>query len=52
MRKVLVVLLLGIGLAAAGAAIYWQRANTVMQAPGPHQQPLELVVKSGATVRG
>jgi UPF0755 protein len=23
-----------------------------MQAPGPHQQPLELVVKSGATVRG
>jgi UPF0755 protein len=52
MRKFLVVVVLAIGLAAAGAAIYWQRANAVMQAPGPHQQPLELVVKSGATVRG
>ena len=52
MRKLLAVLGLAIGLAAAGAAIYWQRANAVMQAPGPHQQPLELVVKSGATVRG
>ena len=52
MRKFLAVLVVAIGLAAAGAAIYWQRANAVMQAPGPHQQPLELVVKSGATVRG
>ena len=52
MRKFLGVLGLVIGLAAVGAAIYWQRANAVMQAPGPHQQPLELVVKSGATVRG
>jgi UPF0755 protein len=52
MRKLLAVLGVIIGLAAAGAAIYWQRANAVMQAPGPHQQPLELVVKSGATVRG
>ena len=52
MRKFLAVLVLAIGLAAAGATIYWQRANAVMQAPGPHQQPLELVVKSGATVRG
>ena len=39
MRKLLAVLGLAIGLAAAGAAIYWQRANAVMQAPGPHQQP-------------
>ena len=52
MRKFLGVLGLVISLAAVGAAIYWQRANAVMQAPGPHQQPLELVVKSGATVRG
>ena len=52
MRKFLAVLGLAVCLAAAGAAIYWQRANAVMQAPGPHQQPLELVVKSGATVRG
>ena len=52
MRKLLAVLGLAIGLAAAAAAIYWQRANAVMQAPGPHQQSLVLVVKSGATVRG
>ena len=52
MRKLLVILVLVAGLAAAGAAIYWQHANTVMQAPGPHHQPLTLVVKSGATVRG
>ena len=51
MRKVLVVLVLAIGLAAGGAAIYWQRANAAMQAPGPHQQALTLAVKSGATVR-
>ena len=51
MRKLLLVLGLMVSLAAAGAAIYWQRATTLMQAPGPHQQPLELVVKSGATVR-
>jgi UPF0755 protein len=51
MRKLLLVLALGVGLAAAAAAIYWQRANAIMRAPGPHQQPLELVVKSGATVR-
>ena len=52
MRKLLLILGLAIGLAAAAAAIYWQRANALMRAPGPHQQSLELVVKSGATVRG
>jgi UPF0755 protein len=52
MRKLLLILALTMVLAAAGAAIYWQRATARMQAPGPHQQPLELVVKSGATVRG
>ena len=52
MRKLLLVLFLLVGLAAAGAAIYWQHANAVMRAPGPHTQPIDLVVKSGATVRG
>lgn len=52
MRKFLLILALVAGLTAGGAAIYWQRANAVMNAPGPHQQPLELVVKPGATVRG
>jgi len=52
MRKLLLVLAVAIGLAAAGAAIYWQRANAVMRAPGPHTQAIELVVKPGATVRG
>lgn len=51
MRKLLAVLGVAIALAIAGAAIYWQRANALMQAPGPHQQALELVVKPGATVR-
>jgi len=52
MRKLLLILALAIGLAVVAAAIYWQRASALMRAPGPHQQPLELVVKSGATVRG
>jgi len=52
MRKFLLVLAVTVGLVAAAAAIYWQRAGTLMRAPGPHQQPLELVVKPGATVRG
>jgi UPF0755 protein len=52
MRKLLLILVVAAGLAAAAAAIYWQRANTLMRAPGPHVQPLELVVKPGATVRG
>jgi len=52
MRTLLAVLGLGVILTAAGAAIYWQHATTVMRAPGPHLQPLELLVKPGATVRG
>ncbi|MEO8064967.1 MAG: endolytic transglycosylase MltG [Pseudomonadota bacterium] len=51
MRKLLwafAVLLLVTG---AAAAIYWQRANAVMNAAGPHLQTVDLMVKSGATVR-
>ncbi len=51
MRKLLLILVLVIGLSAGAAAIYWQRANALMRAPGPHQQALELLVKPGATVR-
>lgn len=51
MRKLLLVLGLGLGIAVAAAAIYWQRANAVMSAPGPHQQSVELNVKPGVTVR-
>jgi UPF0755 protein len=51
MRKVLLALLGLVLLAAGGAAIYWQRTGTMMQAAGPHRQPIDLVVKPGATVR-
>jgi len=51
MRKLLLVLVALLLLAAGGAAIYWQRIGTMMQAAGPHRQPVELVVKPGATVR-
>jgi UPF0755 protein len=51
MRKLLLVLGALLLLAVAAAAIYWHRVDTVMAAAGPHQQPLPLVVKPGATVR-
>jgi UPF0755 protein len=51
MRRLLSILAIGLLLAVAAAAIYWQRANALMRAPGPHQQPIELAVKPGATVR-
>jgi len=51
MRKLLLTLLVLVLAAGAGAAIYWQRTGQVMQAAGPHREPLELTVKPGATVR-
>jgi UPF0755 protein len=51
MRKVLLAIGVLLLFAAGAAAIYWQRSTVVMRSAGPHQQPLELVVKSGATVR-
>ena len=51
MRKLLLVLAL-LGLLGAGAAaIYWQRTTDMMQAAGPHAQPIPLDVKPGASVR-
>src|SRR5207244_25250 len=49
-KLLLIVLALAV-VAGIGGAIYWQRANAVMRAPGPHDQPVEIVVKPGATVR-
>jgi UPF0755 protein len=51
MRKLLLVLGALLLLAAGAGAIYWQRINVAMNAAGPHQQPVQLQVKPGATVR-
>jgi UPF0755 protein len=51
MRKLLVIV--SVLLVAAGicGSIYWQRVNAVMRAAGPHAQPVELMVRPGASVR-
>jgi UPF0755 protein len=51
MRKLLLAVFALLVIAAAGAAIYWQRVDAVMRAPGPHAQPVQLVVRPGAGVR-
>src|SRR5689334_24137675 len=51
MRKFLLIVFALAVIAGIGGAIYWQRVNAVMRAPGPNDQPVELVVKPGATVR-
>jgi UPF0755 protein len=51
MRKVLSGLLALVLIGAAAAAIYWQRTAVLMREAGPHAQPVQLVVRPGATVR-
>src|SRR5689334_17064158 len=51
MRKLLLVFSVLLVLAAGGATIYWRHVNAAMLAAGPHEQPLQLVVKPGASVR-
>jgi UPF0755 protein len=51
MRKFLLIVFALAVIAGIGGAIYWQRVNAVMRAPGPNDQPVELAVKPGATVR-
>jgi UPF0755 protein len=51
MRKLLLIFGLFVVFAAGAATIYWQRANAIMRAPGPHTQAVALEVKPGATVR-
>jgi UPF0755 protein len=52
MRKTLIALGVLLVLAAAAGAFYWHRIGALMAAPGPHTQPVQLLVKPGATVRG
>jgi UPF0755 protein len=52
MRKLLLALFVLALLGAGGAAIYWRHINAAMHVAGPHQQPVQLLVKPGATVRG
>ena len=51
MRKFLLIVFALAVIAGIGGAIYWQRVNAVMREAGPHERPVELVVKPGATVR-
>jgi UPF0755 protein len=51
MRKLILALGVLLVLGAGAAAIYWRHVNAAMLAPGPHQQPLQLLVKPGASVR-
>ncbi len=51
MRKLLVLALVAVVLAGAAATIYWQRAERIMNAPGPHAAAVTLAVKPGASVR-
>ncbi len=52
MRKLAISAAVLLLLVAGAAAIYWHRVGTIMAAPGPHQQPVQLVVKPGTTARG
>lgn len=51
MRKVLLGLGVLLVIAAAGAAIYWQRSGVAMRAAGPHAESIQLDVPPGASVR-
>src|SRR5215510_7743220 len=51
MRKLLFALVVLLAAAGAAAAIYWQHTGAVMQAAGPHREPIQLDVKPGTSVR-
>ncbi len=51
MRKLLLVFVLLLAAAGAAAAIYWRHTGAVMEAAGPHRDPIQLDVKPGASVR-
>ena len=52
MRKLVLALAVLSLLAAGAAAIYWRHIDAAMRVAGPHRQPVQLLVKPGATVRG
>lgn len=52
MRKLLLAVLVLLLAGAGAAAIYWRHIDAALRMPGPHQQPVQLLVKPGATVRG
>jgi UPF0755 protein len=51
MRKLLLVLGVLLLLGAGALAIYWRHMEATMSAAGPHAQPVQLLVKPGASVR-
>jgi UPF0755 protein len=52
MRKLLLALAIIVLLGAAAGAIYWRQVDAAMRLPGPNAEPVQLLVKPGATVRG
>ncbi len=52
MRKLLLSLFVLLLLGAGAAAIYWRHIDASLHVAGPHQQPIQLLVKPGETVRG
>jgi len=52
MRKLLLAVFVLLLVGAGAAAIYWRHIDAAMRVPGPHQQPVQLLVKPGTTVRG
>jgi UPF0755 protein len=51
MRKLLLVLVVLLLAAAGAGAIYWRHIDAAMREAGPHAQPVQLLVKQGASVR-
>ena len=52
MRRLLLALGVLMLLGAGAATLYWRHLEATMRAAGPHQQPVQLLVAPGATVRG
>jgi len=51
MRKFMLAVVTLLVIAGVAGAIYWRHVDAAMQVAGPHAQPLELIVRPGATVR-
>jgi UPF0755 protein len=51
MRRLLLAVLVLLLVGAAAGTIYWRHVDAAMRLAGPHQEPVQLVVKPGATGR-